>query len=165
MSHNSALREHATTAAREAATENDPIRLAFSAMATGIKIPKSVAWRLYDSKRGRVAQPLGSYPEVAEACIDSGGSIHYILRPLTAMAAHVKRRMRGKLPQDMKPALITMNKRESESDVSELNLALSCANPDTSELLDFVKNKREEILAEEHAVELAEELLAAREQK
>lgn len=165
MSHNSALREHATTAARESATENDPIRLAFSAMATGIKIPKSVAWRLYDSKRGRVANPLGSYPEVAEACVEAGGSFHHITRPLEIMLAHLKRRCTGKLPGDMKTALLSVKKECDEAEAMALTLAFSGNVPDAAALVNSIKEDSDAILALEKAKEIAEGLLAAREQK
>lgn len=149
------------------ATESSDLLLAFSQMPTGIKKPARLAWKFYDANRGRPVKPLGSFPDVADACIDAGGTQHFVEQPLRVAAAHIRRRFRGirkAFSPDLSQALVVAQREESEADVSELNLALSCANPDTSVLLAFVKDKREEIVAEEHVVELAEDLLAAREQ-
>lgn len=144
--------------------DNTALREAMSEMATGIKIPKSVAWRLYDSKRGRVALPLGSYPEVAEACIEAGGSFHHIKRPLEVMLAHIKRRCTGKLPGDMKSALLSVKKECDEAETMALTLAFSGELPSASALVNSIKEDDDAILALEKAKELEECLLAAREQ-
>lgn len=149
----------------QAATKNEALRLAFSQMATGIKIPKSVAWRLYDSKRGRIAQPLGSYPEVAEACIDAGGNFHHITRPLSVMAAHIRRRMGNKLPDDLRTALKSVQKEESEAGACALTLALEVKCPSASDLLAFEKEASEAEMALAKAREIVADKIAELEAK
>lgn len=163
MSHNSALVTHSRTATRESATESADLLLAFSQMPTGIKKPARLAWKFYDANRGRPVKPLGSFPEVADACIDAGGSQYFVEQPLRAMWAHIRRRFRGKYAPDLKSALVIARREESEAECAELNLALSVNGPEHSVLVSYVKETREEIIAKEHLVELAEDLLAARE--
>lgn len=162
---NSALSHNGRVDTSDSATKNGLLRLAMSEMATGIKIPKSVAWRLYDSKRGRIAHPLGSYPEVAEACIDAGGNFHHITRPLSVMAAHIRRRMSNKLPGDMKSALLSVKKECDEAEAMALTLAFSGNVPDASALVTSIKEDSDAILALEKAKEIAEDRLAELEAK
>lgn len=147
------------------ATKNDVLRLAMSEMATGIKIPKSVAWRLYDSKRGRIAQPLGSYPEVAEACIDANGSFFHIARPLNVMLAHLRRRCVGKMSRDLRAALCAVQKEDSEAEACALTLALSVERPGVSDLLSFDREASEAELALAKAREIVADKIAELEAK
>lgn len=149
------------------ATESSDLLLAFSQMPTGIKKPARLAWKFYDANRGRPVKPLGSFPDVADACIDAGGAQHFVEQPLRVAAAHIRRRFRGirkAFSPDLTQALVVAQREEGEAECAELNLALSVNGPEHSVLLAYVKETREEIVAKEHAVELAEDLLAAREQ-
>lgn len=135
------------------------LRESYGAMATGIDRPKSVEWRLEDAARGRPCRPLGNFPDVAEACIDNNGAFHFVAAPLNVALSHIKRRFRGKMPNDMKSALCAVQKEQAEAECAELNLALSVNRPERSVLAAFIKEEREAMLAEEHVVELAEDRL------
>lgn len=161
---NRALSTNGRMATRENATGFGVDRTAIIGMSTGIARPASVQRKMEDIARGRTVNAWAHVPEIAEACIDSGGSIHHILRPLTAMAAHVKRRFGNKLSRNMKTALTNLNRECDEAKACALSLAFDANNPSVLDLIALDKESDEAILALEHAKELAEDLLAAREQ-
>lgn len=152
-------------ATRDNATGFGVDRTAIIGMSTGITRPVSVQRKLEDIARGRTVNAWAHIPEIAEACIDSGGSFHHVTRPLTALVAHLKRRARGKLSQDMKPAIIELKKQCDDAEAMALTLAYSGAVPEASVLVAFDKEADEAIFALEHAKELAEDRLAEMEAK
>lgn len=157
---NHALNTNARTNGQGVATKMDDYRMAFAEMTTGIKVPKSIGWRIADAKRGRTVKPLGEYPAVADVIIDSGGSYHYVAGPLVKLLAHFRRRCTGKMPADMKSALLNAKKESDEAESVGLTLAFSGQHPDASTLAQFTKEADEAVLALEKAKELAEDRLA-----
>lgn len=167
---NRALNHEHTGRSQQTATRNSLAELvnasglaelvdAYAGMATGISRPQSVKWRLDDANRKRSLKPLGSYPEVAEAVAEAGGSFFHISRPLNVMLAHLRRRCVGKLPGDMKSALLSVKKECDEAQSCGLNVALTLANPEPSTLLALIKEEHDAIIAEEKLVEIAEDIL------
>jgi hypothetical protein len=129
-------------------------------MAQGIKKPARVASKLYDAARGKIKRPLGSYPEIAVECIDAGGSYHNVVRPMTRLLAHLRRRCSSKLPGDIKNALTYAAEQRAEAVCPELSLALSAHSPEHTTLANYIKEKSEELIAEQRVIELAEDRLA-----
>lgn len=132
---------------------------AYAGMATGITRPASIRWRLDDANKGRPVKPLGSFPEVAEACIDSGGSFHHVTRPLTVMLAHLRRRCTGKVSGDIRQALMNAKRESDEAEACALRLALSVNSPEASDLLAFDKEATDAMLALAKAREIVEDRL------
>lgn len=167
MTHNSALEQHSRMAARDDATQFVRADLvdAFKGMATGITRPQSIRWRLDDAVKGKSVKPLGAFPEVAEAIIEDGGNFFHIARPLNVMLAHLRRRCVGKLPGDMKSALLSVKKECDEAESMALTLAFSGNVPDASALVTSIKEDSDAILALEKAKEIAEDRLAEMEAK
>lgn len=136
-------------------------RTAIIGMSTGITRPQSVQRKLEDIARGRTVNAWAHIPEIGEACIDNNGSFHHISRPLTAMLAHWRRRCVGKLPGDMKSALLSVKKECDEAEAMALTLAFCGEIPSASALVTSIKEDSDAILALEKAKEIAEDELAA----
>lgn len=143
------------------ATGMAELSTAFVGMSNGISRPKSVQRKLEDAARGRLKKPLGSFPEVAEACVENGGSFFHIARPLTVMLAHLRRRCSNKLPSDMKTALMTAKCESDEAEVCAFRLALEVNCPSASDLRSFEKESIEAELALAKAREIVEDRLAS----
>jgi hypothetical protein len=133
------------------------LRDAWLGMAGRIARPQTHRWRFDDAAKGRPMKFLGSYPEVAEACVEAGASFHDIARPLTVMLAHLRRRC-GVGGGCLKTAIANAEKEEGEAEAAEMLLALSLDNPDPRLRADFIREKREQLAAEENVLELVEDL-------
>lgn len=155
------VRHHSHSAVQSDATPNSPDWLvsALVEMLEGGRSVKGLKYKRADAKRGRPVAPLGTYPGIAERMLDAEASRVAIEKPLRAMLAHIARRARNSVCPSLRDALTKARKEQAESDVSELNLALSCANPDTSLLAAADKELRESIEADERLAECIEQRL------
>lgn len=144
-----------TTGFRELST-------AFVGISHGITRPKSVQRKLEDAARGRLRNPLGSYPVVAEECAKAGGGWFYVTRPLFVQLARLRKIFGNRSVCSLEEALMIAKKEEAEAGCAELSLALSVNGPEHSVLASYIRETREEIEAETRAVEIAEEMLYAR---
>lgn len=142
------------------ATKIADLDLAFRGMVSEISRPKRVKWMFDDAATGKKINPLGRFPDVAEACLESGASFFHIARPLNVMLAHLRRRCVGKLPGDMKSALLSVKKECDEAEAMALTLAFCGEIPSASALVTSIKEDSDAILALERAKEIEEDKLA-----
>jgi hypothetical protein len=133
---------------------------AFVGMASSIPRPPRVRWLLEDAARGRPVRPLGRFIEVAEACIEAGAEYHDVTAPLEVMRAHIRRRY-GMIGGCLKTAIAKAEKEEADAECAETGLAFEVGSPSHATLAAYVKEKTEQILAEEAALQIAKDLMYA----
>jgi hypothetical protein len=136
------------------------LRDAWLGMAGQVSRPQSHKWRFDDAVKGRPMRFLGSYPEVAEACIEAGAEYHDVTAPLEVMRAHIRRRY-GMIGGCLKTAIAKAEKEEADAECAETGLAFEVGSPSHATLAAYVKEKTEQILAEEAALQIAKDLMYA----
>ena len=101
---------------------------------------------------------FGPYPDIALACMEAEQQYHNVIHPLEVLKAHIRRRYKAKIGGCLKTAIANAEREESEAEVAEMRLALNVDNPEPEMFEDYIKERREHLLAEERVLEIAEDI-------